>query len=105
MFALGVNAMLDPVPWFATCWTNCGIDADGSVVTGLDGADSGPLPFGFAAVTVKVYDVLLARPVTTAVVGAGNPLTVVDGCGVLPMYGVIVYAVEAPPVEGAVHVT
>jgi hypothetical protein len=30
------------------------------------------------------------NPVTVAVVAGGDPVTVVDGCAVVPMYGTIV---------------
>jgi len=36
-------------------------------VTAADGAETSPVPTAFVAVTVKVYDVPLERPVTTAV--------------------------------------
>ena len=54
-------------------------------VTALDAADTGPLPFGLDAVTVKVYVVPFARPVTIPVVGAGVPVMMVGVCGVEPM--------------------
>jgi hypothetical protein len=49
--------------------------ADG--VTAADGPDEGPVPAGLEAVTVNVYEVPLLSPVTLAVVGAGDPVTVV----------------------------
>src|SRR6516165_283165 len=53
-------------------------------------ADWGPVPTAFAAATVNLYVVPLASPGTTAVVAGGLPVTVVPGCAVPPMYGVIV---------------
>jgi hypothetical protein len=49
------------------------ITADGAPgkpegVTAFDGADAGPVPRAFVAVTVKVYAVPLTRPPTVAVV-------------------------------------
>ena len=67
---------------------NCGALAEG--VTALDAADGGLVPFGLDAVTVNVYVVPLVSPVTVVLVGAGEPVMVVDGCGVAPTYGVIV---------------
>ena len=37
-------------------------------VTALDGAEAGPVPAAFVAVTVNVYDVPLTRPDIAAVV-------------------------------------
>jgi len=45
----------------------------------------------------------LVSPVTTALVGAGVPLTAVVGCATAPMYGVTTYVVTGPPVDGAVQ--
>jgi hypothetical protein len=72
------NAKAFSNPPFCTA----GADADG--VTGLEGADAGPLPFGFDAVTVNVYDVPFAKLVTIALVGAGDPDTVVGVKAVAP---------------------
>ena len=47
--------------------------------TALDAADSGPVPTEFVADTVKVYAEPLFSPVTTADVGAGDPVTAVGG--------------------------
>src|SRR5579859_7649885 len=55
-------------------------DADADGVTAADGSETGPLPLGLLAVTVNVYVVPLASPVTTVAVGAGVPLTVVWVC-------------------------
>ncbi len=41
---------------------------------------------------------------TVAVVAGGVPVTVVVGCASEPMYGVIVYLVTAPPLDGALQV-
>ena len=48
-------------------------------VTALEGFDGGPLPLGLEAVTTKVYAVPLVKPATVVLVGAGVPLTVVEG--------------------------
>ena len=48
-------------------------------VTALEGPDGEPLPLGLDAVTTKVYVVPLVRPATVVLVGAGVPLTVVEG--------------------------
>ena len=42
---------------------------------------------------------------TLAFVTGGEPVTVVEGCAVVPMYGVIVYVVTGLLPAGAVHVT
>src|SRR4051812_43747041 len=46
------------------------VGAPGTVagVTAFDGADAGPVPEAFVAVTVKVYTVPFARPATTMLV-------------------------------------
>src|SRR5919107_2757170 len=74
-----------------------------SGVTAFDLADSGPEPFGLAAVTVNVYVVPFVRPVTVVVVSGGEPVIVFAAavCAGAPTYGVIVYEVTAPPLEGA----
>ena len=41
---------------------------------------------------------------TVAPVAGGLPVTVVTGCGLDSMYGVIVYLVTGPPLDGALHV-
>ena len=46
-------------------------------VTVADGADAGPDPMAFVAVTVKVYAVPFARPVIAADVTGGLPVIVV----------------------------
>src|SRR3984893_2583132 len=62
-------------------------------------------PYAFSAWTLKVYAVPLVKPDTRALVTA--PQTVVAGCAVEPMYGVIVYPLMlvAPDDEGAVQLT
>ena len=59
-------------------------------VTGLDGAEAGPVPIALVAATVKVYAVPLVSPVTVVLVAGGLPVTVVGVCAVVPMYGVTV---------------
>src|SRR5450755_2413076 len=54
-------------------------DSVASGVTAFEAAEGGPLPFALLAVTVKVYVVPLVRPLTIALVGAGEPVTVVVG--------------------------
>jgi hypothetical protein len=46
--------------------------AGGATETEFDGADAGPVPAAFVAVTVKVYAVPLVSPVT--VIGLAVPL-------------------------------
>ena len=48
------------------------------------------MPAGLDAVTVNVYVVPLVSPTTVALVGAGEPVTVVGVWAVVPMYGVMV---------------
>jgi hypothetical protein len=60
-------------------------DAVWDGATAFDGLEGGPEPLGFDAVTLNVYVVPLVRPVTVVPVGAGNPVTVVDGCATVPM--------------------
>jgi hypothetical protein len=71
----------------------------------LDCADGGPLPLPFEAVTVNVYVVPFVSPVTVSLVGAGEPETVVVGCAVDPMKGVMTYEVTAPPELGALQLS
>jgi hypothetical protein len=59
--------------------------------------DAGPDPIPFVAVTVKVYDVPLLSPVTTAEVADGLPTTTGDPAAVPPAYGVIVYELIGLP--------
>lgn len=54
-------------------------------VTEFDGADGDPVPIKFVAATVNVYTVPLVSPATVTVVAGGVPVTVVDGCAVVPM--------------------
>src|SRR6185437_8527864 len=101
----GVTDRVVPNACALACCTNDG-DAPGDVgVTAFDGEEAGPAPIGLLAVTVKVYCVPPVNPLTVAPVGGGVPLTVVGVCGVLPIYGVIVYCVAGPPEVGAFQVT
>ncbi len=54
------------------------VGAPGTVagVTAFDAADAAPVPTAFVAVTVKVYDVPLTRPVTTIDVHGAAQLAV-----------------------------
>src|SRR5689334_20647895 len=82
------------------CWDAASaetpVGADGATavsgVTAFDCADSGPDPFGLAAVTVNVYVVPFVRPVTVVVVPGGEPVTVLARAvwAVEPTYGVTV---------------
>jgi hypothetical protein len=56
-------------------------------VTEPDGADAGPAPTAFVAVTVNVYVVPLASPLIVADVAL--PATVVGVCAVVPTNGVM----------------
>jgi hypothetical protein len=70
-------------------------------VTAFDGADAGPRPALFVALTVNVYDVPLVRPVIVA--DSVVPPTVT----VAPLLARTVYdVIAAPPLAvGADHVT
>jgi hypothetical protein len=61
-------------------------------MTALDGADAGPVPAAFVAVTVKVYEVPFVRPVTT--IGLDAPLAT------WPPEDVTVYVSTPPPSAG-----
>jgi hypothetical protein len=75
-------------------------------VTALLGAEAGPVPIAFVAVTVKLYELPFARPLTFTVVGTGLPVTVTGVCACPDRYGVTVYEVIAePPSSGAVQDT
>jgi hypothetical protein len=88
MLEAGVSCRVDPLGLRPdTRWTNRGA-AFG--VTALDAAESGPVPTEFVALTVNVYAVPLVSPVTTAVVGAGEPVTAVVACATPLTYGVTV---------------
>ena len=73
----------DPEPPVATTLVGAPGTA-GPGVTELDGADAGPVPIAFVAVTVKVYAVPLVSPVTVVlvplvtggIVTAGEEITV-----------------------------
>ena len=80
-------------------------DAVADGVTAGDGADSGPIPDGLPAVTVNVYVVPFASPVSVVLVCEGEPVVVVGVCATPLMYGVIEYVVAGPPVVGAVQDT
>jgi hypothetical protein len=69
-------------------------------VTALEGADAGPVPALFDAVTVNVYAVPFDRPLTT--IGLDGPLAVAP-----PGLAVTVYDVIGPPPSeaGAVKLT
>lgn len=73
-------------------------------VTELDDSEFGPVPAAFMAATLKVYVVPLVRPVTVSAVAL--VLNICGVWGVLPIYGVIMYAVIwAPPsFVGAVQI-
>ena len=51
--------------------------------TALEGADGGPVPTTFRAVTVKVYEVPLVRPKTTAAVALPPATAVPPGVPVI----------------------
>src|SRR6478672_4196855 len=59
-------------------------------VTGLEAAESGPVPIALVAETLKVYAVPLVSPVTVVLVAGGVPVTVLTVCAVVPIYGVTV---------------
>src|SRR5690242_7127629 len=103
--AVGVTDKLVASPCAATCCTNAGVELADDGVTAFEAADGGPVPLGLLAVTVKVYQLPGVNPVTATPVGGGVPLTVVGVSGVVPRYGVTVYEVVGPPVEGALQVT
>jgi hypothetical protein len=72
----------------------------GCAVTEFEGADAGPVPTLLVAVTVKLYEVPLVKPVT--VIGGAVPLAVRPPGEEVTVYPVI----GAPPVkEGAVKAT
>jgi hypothetical protein len=80
------------------------VGAPGTVagVTPFDAADAGPVPIAFVAVTVNVYVVPFARPVTSMdVQGAVHVPVIVPGEDVA-VYDVIA---EPPSLAGAVKVT
>jgi hypothetical protein len=53
-------------------------------VTAFEGADAGPVPIAFVAVTLNVYAVPLVSPVTVVLVAGGVPVTTVTACAVVP---------------------
>src|SRR5664279_6552385 len=62
-----------------------------AVVIAFDGDEGLLLPLEFAAVTVNVYDVLLASPEIVVEVAGGAPVIVVLACAAPPVNGVTVY--------------
>ena len=85
--------------------TDCGADGTPAPVgvTAFDGADAEPAPAELDACTTNVYDVPAVRPTTVVLVV--DPDTVVGVCALDPIYGVIVYVLGAPPLDGADHDT
>jgi hypothetical protein len=72
----------------------------GSAVTELEGTEAGPVPALLVAVTVKLYEVPLVKPVT--VIGGAVPVAVKPPGDEVTVYPVM----DAPPVkEGAVKLT
>jgi hypothetical protein len=59
-------------------------------VTGFDSAETGPSPTALVALTVNVYVVPFARPLTVVLLAGGVPVTFIGACAVPPAYGVIV---------------
>jgi hypothetical protein len=78
-----------PLPAVAVTPVGAPGGADG--VTAVDAADAGPVPVELAAVTVNVYEVPLASPVTVAEVAVAAALTAA------PLDAVTVYPVIADP--------
>ena len=74
-------------PCAVTCCTNPGV-ATATGVTAFDATEGGLVPTPLVAVTTNVYAVPFDNPDTVAVVGAGEPDTVVGANGVDPTYGV-----------------
>src|SRR5439155_18964600 len=84
------------------CCTNAGVGAaDG--VTAAEGTDWGPVPTELLADTANVYAVPFVSPLMVVDV----PATTVDGCALMPTYGVTVYAVIGlpPSLPGGLHDT
>ena len=71
------------------CCTNVGA-TEVVGVTAFDGADGGEVPTVLVAVTVNVYVVPSARPLTSAVVAGGLPDTMVGAWATAPTNGVTV---------------
>jgi hypothetical protein len=70
-------------------WTKAGTGVAVGV-TEFDGADAGPVPTEFVALTVNVYAVPFVSPPIVAPVAGGDPVTVVGVCAADPTYGVTV---------------
>jgi len=89
--------MADALP--ATAETPVGGSGTAAGTTAFDGADAAPVPTLLVALTVKVYDVPLVRPVIVT----GDPETVT----VAPLLATTVYdVIVLPPLEtGAVQLT
>jgi hypothetical protein len=62
------------------------VGAPGAIagVTMLEGAESGPVPTPFTAVTTKLYEVPFVSPFTVNDVAGGEPFTVMGVSGVVP---------------------
>ncbi len=71
-----------PLPAVATTPDGAGGGPTG--VMEAEAAELGPVPSALVAVTVNVYGVPLARPVTDTEVAGGEPLTTVVGCAIEP---------------------
>jgi hypothetical protein len=89
--------MAPPAP--AVAATSVGGPGTVAGVTGLDGDDAAPVPTTFVAVTVKVYAVPFASPVTT--IGLDGPVAVAPPGDAVTVYEMI----AAPPSSGAVKPT
>jgi hypothetical protein len=77
--------MARPLPGAAA--TAVGAPGGPEGVTALDGADGGPVPNAFAAVTVKEYATPFVRPVT--VIGLAAPVAVSPPGDAVTVYSVI----------------
>ena len=76
------GAVHDTAAWLDAGRADTAVGAPGAElpgVTAFDGADAGPEPLAFVAVTVKVYVLPLVRSVIVALVAGGEPETVVVG--------------------------
>jgi hypothetical protein len=104
---LGAVQLTDACPVAGVAVTPVG--ADGAVgasgATAFDCVETGPDPFGFAACTLKVYVVPGLRPATVMLVAGGFPVRVEAVWAVEPTYGVTVYVVTGPPLDGADQLT
>jgi len=94
-FADGAAQVTFTVPSPAiAAWTPLGAPGTVAGVTAAEGAEAGPVPAALLAWTVKVYEVPLVRPATTALVLApftvavrppGLEVTVYDETGLKPV--------------------